>query len=119
MNIEELKTRASVLLAASGLGKTEITVCDEDYCTKGIELDHTGIGVMCEDGEYWAYRTDFHPGVYYYPDGSGEPPSEDIVDIGKRSKDPSQPLVEAIKAMVGYHLDDFLVAEAEKEIDKL
>lgn len=132
-----LVKRAEELLLAAGLQskcvvgdaglKTEIRVDDNPWSDPSIEFDATGIGVSITWDDvsslsgsrkvvtYCAYATVFHPGVMYYPDGSGEPPSEDLIDLGKASTNPDGPLTEAFKALVEHRLNELFEYEADEQ----
>lgn len=133
--LPKLVKRAEELLLAAGLQskcvvgdagvKTDITVNDDSWSDPSIEFDNTGIGVCIAWGEqktivgerqvitYGAYATTFHPGVMYYPDGSGEPPSEDYVPLGEESQRPDDALTEALKALVAHRLYELFEHESD------
>jgi len=52
--------------------------------------------------------------VMYYPDGSGEPPSEDYVELGEEDERPDKPLTEALKALVEQRINELLDHEADE-----
>ena len=71
--------------------------------------------------KWWVGREEYDPGVRYYPDGSGEPPSVDTVDVIEPSH-----LGEAISVMVAeiaktranWALEEISCREMAEEIDE-
>jgi len=116
--LPKLVQRTQELLKAAGL-TCKISVNDDAWSDPSIELDTTGIGVCISwDSDkvtYGAFTTVYNPGVMYYPDGSGEPPSEDYSELGKASTNPNGPLTEAIKALIEFRLNDLFEHEADEE----
>lgn len=120
-----LVSRAHQFLRELGL-QHNVRVDDNAWTDPSIEFDGTGIGVMISWGEretingskpvvkYGAYGTVYHPGVMYYPDGSGEPPSEDYVELGDEDERPDKPLTEALKALVEQRINELLDHEADE-----
>ena len=48
-----------------------------------------------------------------YPDGSGEPPGADIIELGKSNKNLDYPLIDALKAAIEVRISRYLDAGAE------
>jgi hypothetical protein len=122
-----LVQRAQELLEA-GIGhKYQINTSDDSGCDPTIEFGETGIGVsIFWEAEktsgvsqsvihYGAYSTAYHPGVRYYPDGSGEPPSADLHELGESSAHPDGALTEALKAVVAHRISELQEWEADRE----
>ena len=103
-----------------------IRVDDDPWSDPLIEFDATGIGVSIFWDEretingkkpvvkFGAYATVYDPGVLYYPDGSGQPPSEDMVELGEANERPDQPLTEALKAIVEQRIIQLQEHEADE-----
>jgi hypothetical protein len=131
--ISELKERAEKFLKLLGV-QAEVEVFNESYCDHRIEIGTSGIGVSITEGKrktingtikcpmYCAFRSEYIIGVRYYADGSGEPDSVEVEDLGEESRNPDQPIIEAIKAYVEAQIVSFLdyenaeaAAEAEED----
>jgi len=116
--LPKLVERAKQFLEALKL-EVSIDIHDEEYCDPAVEFNNEGVGISItsEEGviKYGAYTTEFNPGVRYYPDGSGEPPSEDYVELGKDSDTPDEPLIEAFKAIVERRIRQLQEYEADEE----
>jgi len=54
------------------------------------------------------------PGVRYYKDGSGQPPSDDIVDKGEPVANPFRAANEALSLLLSQRIDSFLEGLAEE-----
>ena len=88
------------------------------WADPGIEFGDTGVGVVIsfdrEDNvEFGAYAATSYPGVWRYPDGSGEPPGADIIELGKSNKNLDYPLIDALKAAIEVRISRYLDAGAE------
>jgi hypothetical protein len=120
-----LVARVKQLIAESGL-TIEVK---EDCSCPSVELGDSGIGVSISSEAmewlknekdtqrvvtYQAYATTYDPGVRYYPDGSGEPPGTDYVELGEESRHSDKPIVEAIKAYVEWQIYNLLDHEADE-----
>jgi hypothetical protein len=125
--LPSLVSRAHKLMSELGW-QFNVRIDDDAWSDPLIEFDETGIGVTIFWGEretingkkpvvkFGAYATTYDPGVRYYPDGSGQPPSEDLVDLGEADERPDGPLTEALKAIVEQrimHLQEHEADEAE------
>ena len=131
MTNEELFERAKQLVQEL-CGKEhgyEVTLINDAYSDPSIEIDGMFGIYWNEEMElpipsiagprgtrpgYQLYSVDYDPGVRYYPDGSGEPPSADVVDIGEPQADFDTQVLEALKLAMEKRLYDFQEMENEQ-----
>ena len=127
MDLEEVRQvtfdvskRIEQIMVGTGLDIVTSCNCDE-YTTPTVELDCVAIGIAIEieDGEplkYWAYRENIDPGVRYYPDGSGDTPSSDLIPLGDTHENMDEAIVEAVKAAVEAMIREFFDREREEHV---
>ena len=100
-----------------------------NHTCKVEDVDPDYVYVSINDGEHTVIMSGDNPikyeighsvidyGVRYYPDGSGEPPSEEIVDDAECYN-----LNEAIKTILllnlEFHIDDVFMNIGEEEMEK-
>lgn len=123
--LPSLVIRASRFLEVLGL-KHKVNANNDKHTDPNIEFDGTGIGVSIFWGEqptitgtkprveYGVFTTSYDPGVRYYPDGSGEPPSWDVEEYGESSFNQDDVLIQAIQVLVKNELELFTEAEADE-----
>lgn len=137
--LPSLVTRAQQFLEALFGSKYKIKYDDHDTgCDPTIEIDGYGIGVAIMEGsqpsilgsvpriEYGAYETMIVFGRMYYPDGSGDPDSYDLNELGEASPNMDKALMDMLKGLVDFEIrliQDREAGEAEakyfEELDKL
>lgn len=125
MTARELAARARVLLAAAGLS-TEVKERQEKFCDSYIEFGDTGIGVSVSmetpkalvELPQLPYYTPFisyqDPGVWRYPDGSGEPPSEEVADLDVPQLNADFAIAKAVEVLVRLLIQRHLDLEADR-----
>ena len=121
--MKALTERANQFLMELGLDKKFSVVekfdCIEFHITSHGRTLNSGFGVSAfmDSGkiQYGAFKTVYDSGVMYYPDGSGQPPSEEVDYLTEKpSPIPEPEIIVAIQALIAAELDDILHGEAEE-----
>lgn len=117
-----MKNRAQELLGAlnpnnnNSSWMVNITGGEFNSCDPSIDIE--GISIYTSDDMpdlYQVAKSVRVPGRMYYPDGSGQPDSDELVDIGQPHKGFDNAFIEACKLLVEARLHGFLDAEADVE----
>ena len=122
--VPNLEARMQQFLTHLGIEKKyKLNVNSDEWYDPGVEFDHIGVGVVIFTGDneevrFGAYATTYNPGVWRYRDGTGEPPSEDMVNIGKDSSIAEPAIIEAFKALIEWEINNLLEKEADEEAEK-
>jgi hypothetical protein len=92
-----------------------ITGGEFNKCDPSIDIE--GISIYTSDdmsGLYQVAKCVRVPGRMYYPDGSGQPDSDELIDVGEPHKGFDNAVIEACKLLVEARLYDFLMEEGEE-----
>ena len=83
-----VKSEAELIIQRMGLtvNHFDLTLDEGEHFDPTLDFDGSDITVYCYNDKaghecFSVARMTYYPGVRYYPDGSGEPPSEDLDDI--------------------------------------
>lgn len=90
-----------------------VGICETDVSNECLDTDRkwTTVG-------YQVVRFTYDPGVMYFPDGSGEPPSEDCDNVGEAHNRFEDALKAAIALHIESEVDDYLTARSEVEFEE-
>lgn len=88
---------------------------DDKYSDPAIIIDNcAAVSWDVDDKKFQVFEIVSYPGVYYYPDGSGEPPSEDWNEVGEISDDFDDRVLTALNVVMLNRLRDLQTAEGEE-----
>jgi hypothetical protein len=117
-----MKERADELIKAlspHSLWAVSITGGVFNHCDFSIDIE--GVTIYTNEdilGQYQVAKCVRIPGRMYYRDGSGDPDSDELVDVGEPHKSLDNAIIEACKLLVEARLHDFLEAEAEVKAEE-
>lgn len=98
------------------IGNTNRIISCEEYTDAMLTIE--GVSVICGiNDEFVCGKIQYYPGVYRYPDGSGEPPSEDFIEEFT-TKSPRNAAIYLIKTILEIELSQVAQSLDEDEVSK-
>lgn len=125
MTATEMKHRAEVLLTEVFGGKPLVAIIGGvfNYCDESISINGSFCITKYDGGALPQSRVapmgfqlseiKIIPGVMYHKDGSGEPDSEELIDIGSLKSDFDDVMIMAVQEISKQRIQDFLEWECE------
>jgi hypothetical protein len=116
-----MRDRAQELLGAlshnNNISPWMVSITGGEFNKCDPSIDIEGISIYTSDdmfGLYQVAKCVRVPGRMYYPDGSGQPDSDELIDVGEPHKGFDNAVIEACKLLVEARLYDFLMEEGEE-----
>ncbi len=96
----------------------EFNMCDPSIDIEGISIYTNDVPPPADQPVvYQIAKCVRVPGRMYYPDGSGEPDSDELKEAGEPYSSFDKAVIEACKLLVEARLNDFLEDEAEHHLE--